>query len=623
MIEKMKKVTFLVTNSEYESFLSSIRSIGVVHVQQLQQGASSPELQSALDKEQRYRMALQSMEIAAKTYDKTVEMPQSVDFDDTPDSVLAAVERLQAEENSLKHEIDAKEKDVEALEPWGEFDPSALERFTAETGLKVHFFRCGSKYMRKEWEDEYFATPVSEASKSTYFITFSEEKPDIQAEQMFLPSVTQSQAKAELERLQQSLNGKRAQMLYINAKMRDTLKTGQMKAQNEIQLRQVRLSDQPVAGDALRLMVGWVQADKTEELTNYLDSAKVFYEMEDPAYEDDVPVHITNGSYSSLFEPILRMYSLPNYHDIDPCVFFAPFFMLFFGLCLGDGGYGLLVLVAGLLVAHFGNDRVKGYGKLGTWLGLMTIICGLLTGTVFGLDLTQQDWAILAPVKPYFINDNGVGPIFGYSPMMVISVFIGLAQVLLAMVLKACKAYKNFGWKYAICPFSWFFALVAAIVLYVVPFCGVELPSAVSYAMMGLLALCVVGIMLYNNPAGYKRPVLGFFANLGGGLWAVYGMATGLFGDLLSYTRLFALGLTGGVLGGVFNSLAYDFTESLAWYIRWLPMVLILLAGHGITFALSMISAFVHPMRLTFVEFFKNADFEGGGKEYTPFREMK
>jgi V/A-type H+-transporting ATPase subunit I len=100
-------------------------------------------------------------------------------------------------------------------------------------------------------------------------------------------------------------------------------------------------------------------------------------------------------------------------------------------------------------------------------------------------------------------------------------------------------------------------------------------------------------------------------------------MSTGLLGDLLSYIRLFALGLTGGVLGSVFNSLATDMTESMPAYIRWLPMILILLFGHGINFALCIISSFVHPMRLTFVEYFKNAEFEGGGKEYTPFKMKK
>ena len=97
-------------------------------------------------------------------------------------------------------------------------------------------------------------------------------------------------------------------------------------------------------------------------------------------------------------------------------------------------------------------------------------------------------------------------------------------------------------------------------------------------------------------------------------------MATGLLGDLLSYIRLFALGLTGGVLGGVFNELAFTMTESLPWLVRWLPLLIILLLGHGINIALCMISSFVHPMRLTFVEYFKNAEFEGGGKEYSPFR---
>jgi len=190
----------------------------------------------------------------------------------------------------------------------------------------------------------------------------------------------------------------------------------------------------------------------------------------------------------------------------------------------------------------------------------------------------------------------------------------------LGMVLKGCKAWKNYGFGYAIGTFSWVLALLSLIALYGLPACGVTLPQVLQYVLMGVICISVIGIFLYNNPSAYKNPVTGPLMNIGGGVWSTYNMATGLLGDLLSYIRLFALGLTGGVLGGVFNSLALDLTSSMPWYVRWLPMVLILLAGHGITFALSMISAFVHPMRLTFVEFFKNADFEGGGKEYTPFK---
>ena len=619
MIEKMKKFTFLVTDKEYEGFISSLRQQGVVHVQQLQQGASSQELQQALDLESRYVAALRVLDSAAKTYQVAPHAPALGQASDSLE-VLTRIENIQAEEQTLMHERDAIEKDIRVLEPWGNFDMKALQRLAQASGLTVGFFRCSSKFFRQEWADHYFAIPVNEMSKSTYFLTFSEEKPDIEAEQIFLPQESLQEKRAQLDSVLQKLDLIHGELLYIEKQLRSVLLDGQSQTRDSIQLERVHLSDERVAGDSLRLLVGWVRADRTEELTTVLDADHIFYEMEDPAFEDDVPVQITNGRFTSLFEPILRMYSLPNYHDLDPSVYFAPFFMLFFGLCLGDGGYGLLVLFGGLAVAKFCKGDVCNYGRLMAWLGMMTVICGLLMGTFFGIDLSQQDWAFLAPVKPYFLNDNGVGPIFGYSPMMVLSVIIGLIQVLLGMMLKGCKAVKNYGFAYGIGTFCWVAAIILAVILYGLPACGVQLPQVVQYILMALIGISALGIFFYNSPGSYRRPLLGLLGNIGGGVWATYGMATGLLGDLLSYIRLFALGLTGGVLGGVFNSLAIDMTSSLPVMVRWIPMILILLAGHGITFALSMISAFVHPMRLTFVEFFKNADFEGGGKEYSPFR---
>lgn len=619
MIEKMKKFTFLVTDKEYEGFISSLRQQGVVHVQQLQQGASSQEMQQALDLESRYVAALRVLDSAAKTYQVAPHAPALGQASDSLE-VLTRIENIQAEEQTLMHERDAIEKDIRVLEPWGNFDMKVLQRLAQASGLTVGFFRCSSKFFRQEWADHYFAIPVNEMSKSTYFLTFSEEKPDIEAEQIFLPQESLQEKRAQLDSVLQKLDLIHGELLYIEKQLRSVLLDGQSQTRDSIQLERVHLSDERVAGDSLRLLVGWVRADRTEELTTVLDADHIFYEMEDPAFEDDVPVQITNGRFTSLFEPILRMYSLPNYHDLDPSFYFAPFFMLFFGLCLGDGGYGLLVLFGGLAVAKFCKGDVCNYGRLMAWLGMMTVICGLLMGTFFGIDLSQQDWAFLAPVKPYFLNDNGVGPIFGYSPMMVLSVIIGLVQVLLGMILKGCKAVKNYGFAYGIGTFCWVAAIILAVILYGLPTCGVQLPQVVQYILMVLIGISALGIFFYNSPGSYRRPLLGLLGNIGGGVWATYGMATGLLGDLLSYIRLFALGLTGGVLGGVFNSLAIDMTSSLPVMVRWIPMILILLAGHGITFALSMISAFVHPMRLTFVEFFKNADFEGGGKEYSPFR---
>ena len=621
MIEKMKKFTFLVTDREYEGFIESIRELGVVHVTQLQQGATSTELQEAIYLEQRYARALDFLKIYGTKY--ALKLGAVAPEYDTPLSLLQKVEDLQVQENVLLHEEDELKKEFEMLEPWGDFSPEKVQRLSETIGMEMHFFRCTSKRFKAEWLDNFFAVPVNEYDKKTYFVTFSESRPEIAAEHITLPQKSLSQLHAEIGEVKKQKFMVRQQMSAVANALLPVLEEGMLEVRNDISLNKVHLSSEKTCGDVLHLMLGWVRADSTAPLTEYLDKSHIYYDMEDPAYEDDVPVQITNGRFSRLFEPILKMYSLPNYTDLDPTEFFAPFFMLFFGLCMGDAGYGLLIFLVGLFLALKGAQDMKSYGRLAMWLGGTTVVCGLACGTLFGIDLAQQSWAFLEPVKPYFLNDNGVGPIFGYSPMMVISVIIGMVQVLLGMILKGCKAIKNYGWPYAVGTFSWVAALLGAIVLYGLPACGVELAMWVQYILYGIIGISAVGIFLYNNPASYKKPALGVLSNIGGGVWETYGMATGLLGDLLSYIRLFALGLTGGVLGGVFNSLALDMTADLDLWLRILVMVLILLLGHGITFALSMISAFVHPMRLTFVEFFKNADFAGGGKEYDPFRKLK
>ncbi len=625
MIEKMKKLTFLVTNREYDGFIQRVGELGVVHIDQLQQGATSDELQNAIHLENRYRAALNALQAATKAYaEEMAENGEPAAGEDSmPQQILEHVEQLQVEEKQLEQQLKEVEATIAVLRPWGYFEPGQVQELAERIGHEIHYFTCSLKAFKSEWVDEYFATIVAQEKKQVYFLTFSNTLPNIAAQHVEMPKCSKAKYDEERKQLTDGLRKVRHEMVHIDKMQRNLLEQGQREAAGDIQLSRVHLSDERVAGDQLRLLQGWVQDNRKEELMQYLEAEHIYYDMEDPKFEDDVPVQLTEDRYSRLFLPILGMYSLPKYTEIDPTLFFAPFFMLFFGLCLGDGGYGLIVFLASLAITLKGSEGMRDYGRLGMWLGGATIVCGLAMGTFFGIDLSQQSWAFLAPIKPYFISDNGIGPIFGYSPMMVISVILGLVQVLIGMGVKAAKMWINYGWAYAVDTLSWLVALITAIVLYGLPVCGLVLPVAVQWALTGVLALSCVGIFLYNSPKAYKNPLLGPLVNLGSGAYNVYGMATGLLGDLLSYIRLFALGLTGGVLGGVFNTLAIDLTSSLPWAARWLPMLLILLAGHGITFALSVIGAFVHPMRLTFVEFFKNADFEGGGRAYEPFAKDK
>ena len=624
MIQDMKKLTFLVTSKEYDQFIEDIRQLGVIHVEELQHGATSDELQAGLDLATRYKEAIKALDYAAETYETEVQYtPTSADASRGV-ALLDTVERLLGEEISVKHSIDATEDAIQQLEPFGEFSWDSIRQLE-KSGYRPYFYAVNAKMYKAEWSEKYFATPVNEVNKKTYFVAFSNEdsEPDITAERLFLPEDSLSVYQEKLKTLKEQLASIHEQMLQINAVDRPSIEAGQLANENDIQLSKVHLSNETMADGAVKLMIGWTLKENADKVRDYLEKAHIFYELEDPAFEDNVPIQIKNDKFSSLFEPILRMYSLPNYHDIDPLPFFAPFFMLFFGLCMGDMGYGLLILGASIALI-FAKPQMAAYGKLGALLGGMTCICGFITGTFFGIDLATVDGEFIKPMQPYFINDSMKDSFFGYSPMMVISVIIGLIQVLLGMTLAGCKAVKNYGFVYGVGKFSWVVALLSATFLFGFPLFGVEWSQPVQYVFYALIALSAFGIFFLNNPNAYKKDsalgkALGVGSNLGGGLWATYGMSTGLLGDLLSYIRLFALGLTGGVLGSVFNQLATEMSPDVP-VVHELVMIIILLFGHGINFGLCMISSFVHPMRLTFVEYFKNADFEGNGKEYQPFK---
>ena len=349
MIQNMKKLTFLVTAKEYESFLTAIRNIGVVHIEELQKGATSDELQAALDLDTRFKNVMKELDYAREAYEPTDEKVALDISDKTPQGIIRYVEDLSAEELSLRHQQDAVEKDIEALEPWGDIDWDKLSLIEAQ-GYRANFYVCASKLFKPEWRDKYFATPVNAGAKDTYFVTFSADTPDITAEQLSLPVKKLSAYQAEKEELEAKIADAHNRMVAVDAQYRDTLLKGQTANENDISLSRVHLSHESLAGDAVRLLVGWVPEGKDTAVVDYLDTNHVYYELTAPDFDDNVPIQIHNNKFSSLFEPILRMYSLPNYHDIDPLPMFAPFFMLFFGLCMGDAGYGAIILAISIAV---------------------------------------------------------------------------------------------------------------------------------------------------------------------------------------------------------------------------------------------------------------------------------
>ena len=620
MITRMKKLTFLIHNKEYDQFLEHLRSLGVVHVVLKQQGAA---VQDDINLLGRYKSALKVLEplqSSANGDSPLLHVPDSETNSDfsmckrglSPFALLESFDQLEAEKQALEQTLQVLERDRAQLQPWGDFEPSALERL-AGAGYKIRLYTCPLRAFHDEWVPKYGVVEIERDKQKINFatVTHTDVVPDIDAEQVNLPQMSLHAVEQEIAKTKAAIEANPLKLAQLAVEGVPVLKEGIKDLENRIDFSNVRLTGEHLAADSLVLLEGWAPAQEVEEISRQMDVKGVFFDVEDPQPGDDIPIKLKNNRFARLFEPLTEMYSLPNYSELDPTAAFAPFFMLFFGLCMGDGGYGLIIFLACTL-AKKKLPALKDFMALGQWLGLSTIIVGLLTGMVFGISLDTVAWPWLAGVKDKFITDNNYN-VMGYSPMMVVAVCVGILQILFGMGFKIVRITIQLGIKYALSEIGWLVLLLDMIVMLLLKFAGADLSSVATDTIYGIACACGVLILFFNSPG--KNPLL----NLGSGLWGTYNMVSGLLGDVLSYIRLFALGLAGGILGGVFNQLAFQAGGALPVWVGWLPTALILLLGHGLNLFLCIISALVHPIRLTFVEFFKNAGFEGGGKAYKPF----
>ncbi len=584
MITQMKKYTFLVFHRDYEPFLEQLRELGVVHITQKAAGLieDNEALQAALQHEDELRRLLKQ----------------------------GAPDQLINERSNIQERIAAAQEAAKQASIWGEFDAARIAELK-EAGYTLRFFECATKAFQPEW-----GIAVNEKGGKTYFVQIGEglDLSETTASELPVPEKSEAAWLQEIEHLKGLYAAAETRIVAWQKANMDDLQAQLTEARQQIDWQKVTLSTDKLAEGALCLFEGFCPIDKEPELNAMLAEAQVYYEETDPEKEDATPIELKNNFFTRLFEPITRLYSLPNYAELDPTPFFAPFFMLFFGLCLGDGGYGLVSLLAGIAVI-LKAPKLKEWGWLGVFMGATTMIVGILTGMFFGINL--EEVAFLAPVKQYFITETNATVHFmggSYHPMMVFAILIGIFQILFAMGFKVVKITLRDGFKYAAYDCAWLVALVTLIVWAAT---ASSLSTIGLYCIYAILGICALFILFYSNP---DRKIL--LVNIGGGLWGTYNMVSGLLGDVLSYIRLFALGLAGGILGNVFNALALQAGGALPGWIGWLPTLLILVFGHTLNFALCLISSVVHPMRLTFVEFYKNAGFEGGGREYKPFKKL-
>lgn len=600
MIAKMKKLTFLIYHKDYDAFLKSIRDLGVIHVVTKAQGsAENAALQESVRLSARYLSAIKYLQGLNAT--AVLHAGDAV----KGKKALDDVEDLQHQEQQLAARLQASGKEEMALEPWGNFDPKSIERLR-DAGYRVDFYICSEKQFKEEWKEQYNATVINRVGSKLYFITVTPvgEYVELEVEAAKLPDVALSDLQARLADIRKRQEDVKERMKELAETVIPDLQAAQAQVCSEIEFSKVVLSGDSLADDKLVLLQGWAPIGQVEKIEEYLRVQEAYYEITDPTPDDDVPICFANNRFFRLFEPIMRLYMLPKYSELDLTPFFAPFFMLFFGLCLGDIGYGLFMLLTVTvyrLIAKKVGEGLKPILTLVQILGASTMVCGLLTGTFFGFNLYEIQLPLFQQMKEAIALDN--------QQMFNLSLILGVIQIIFGMILKTVNLTIQFGFKYAVGTIGWLFILISTGIAFAAP--GL-MPMGGAVHLV-FLAIGVLMAYLYNSP---DKNV---FVNVGLGLWDSYNMATGLLGDVLSYVRLFALGLSGGILASVFNSLAAGMSPDNV-IAGPIVMALIFVIGHAINIFMNVLGAMVHPMRLTFVEFFKNSGYEGGGKEYKPFK---
>ena len=591
MVVPMKKYAFLVHHSDYDDFLNGVRELGVLHVQQ----KSLEPTQEAGRKKQMHKEVSDIMgQLKKRKVEAVVGQPSD---GRVGAAIVRSVLDLNEELERTRRELAALNKEIEQMRPWGDFSPEMVARLEKEGGIDIHFFVCPEKKFKPDWQERYVLEVIKTVPPDCYFTVFSRKGDVVEiAAEAHLPDPEFSLPELEGKRaaLEAAIEETNRQIDRHAAQHLPQLEKTLLEIEEEMELANVLGNTGLEAEEKVMLLEGFVPETKEAALQDFCEKTATVSIAERPSPKDNPPILLQNNRYTRLFEPIGKLFELPSYAELDLTPFFAPFFMMFFGFCLGDAGYGIVLLLGATIYKRRAKPSVRPIVSLVQWLALATIIFGVLTGTFFGLNLLEDKFAWLGSIRKFMISGNQV---------FQLALIFGMVQILFGLCIQAANQAKQLGAKYALKPIGWIVLLLSLVDIGVLKMAA---PFSTWTAWAGVAIL-----LIFNDPDA------GVLGRLGKGIWELYGIS-GFFGDLLSYIRLFALGISSAILGFVINDVSVRVLHGVP-YVGPVLFVLLLVVGHSANLMLACLGSFVHPLRLTFVEFYKNAGFSGGGKAYKPF----
>jgi len=586
MIVKVKKITFIGLQEEKERFISRLQETGVTHVSLPMEAVEPTEVARDLQKVTEVRKFL------SRVAGKAAAPKLAADYS----AICSKREELGQRETRLLSEIGVLKKEREILEPWGDFEPQDIALFRSK-GLEVRFYRLARKVFETLSLEQFLCHVTRQTEGEVAFVAMASSPFDLGVTEEKVPAKSLSQIDREVEIKRHELDQIKDEYQTLAEKVQ-ALVDAEARLRDDYEYRRVLLNADVALDNRLFILTCWSPIPEDELVKKVGEGFTLGHFSEDPAEGDRVPVLLSNKPAFDSGEDLVQVYSQPNYKDFDPSGIVLYAFSVFYGMIIGDAGYGLVSLALTVFL-HWKVKSVSPlwirFRRLCYCLSFSVLLFGIISASYFGISLGAEN-----PLNKLLLLDLNTKE--GQNQVMLISIIMGMAHLSIALGIRFYRTrdLPALGWIIVI--WSGYFLLRSQMAQ------GQPNPIAMYIAIAGMAL-----VVLFTSKS--RNPILRLLMGLNGALGVIQ-----LLADCLSYMRLFALGLATMYMCQTFNMLAEMPYNGLP-YVGFIPAVLILVFGHGINLLLGIMGGVVHGLRLNFLEWYRWC-YEGDGLTFKPFRKI-
>jgi V/A-type H+-transporting ATPase subunit I len=607
MIVPMKKFILVLMEKDLRSAPLYLRKLGIAHVEKFE---SSGEDCAVLETELKQAKSAVSI---LESFPKTKEASPASHGSDVRD-LIAEINGKNASITANQDGISSLKREIDRISPWGDFSPE-LAVSLAEAGRGLRLYECQTAQLSQLPQDARYLRLVSPKGKAHIAVLDSSQLPAEFAE-FKLPAFSLSELKAKVARAE-------SEILELKKSLQDsrpllkTLEKETARLESELTIERLRSG---IPGQAsLRYLTGFVPASEAGKLKDEAARRGWALAVDDPSAEDFPPTKVENHPAIRIIQPVFQFLgTVPNYREYDISAPFLMFFALYFAMIFGDGGYGVLLL-AGALAMLFKSRKAKkqlsDIGRLLFVLSLATMAWGAITATWFAIPFASLPGFLKAIAIPALSSDN---PESGTN-VKIFCFLIGALQLAIAHIKNIRRDFPNLKFLAQIGSLIMVGGMLDAVLNLVIDSARFPLYSWA----LALIGVGFVLVFVFGNWDG------NLFRSMMEGLKGIIPTFLGtvsVFADIVSYIRLWAVGLAGLAISQTVNGMAGEMFgpvtgRIIAFIIGAFMGVILIFVGHSINFLMSILSVIVHGIRLNMLEFSSHLGMEWSGYKYEPLSE--